>query len=447
MRNTGKKGISTRTINLLYFMIVLVLSIVVLGTYDILQHKYTKAVTIQEAMVACNDAARALQNESDELTLCANDYIDTLAMKPVLKYYGIIDGNMRESEIEKAKKYNVDCSSLVEALKLSDDLAMRETHAFALIGAATGTLWKMPEQVKDYSLSEREDALSASEKIELARKMIHGKEYNESKRAIYKKIDDFEKVVISAAENDLITVTRGVKDYITILHCVAGICNALSLIMAIVLYKKVTLVLMGYIEAIVKNEYIRPCGTSELRYLANVFNDYIKLRNKERSELKEWANSDALTRISNRRAIEEFIKGKLADKSVGGALIFLDIDDFKNINDTFGHSAGDGVLRCVAEKIGSSFRGSDFAGRFGGDEFIIWMNNVTFADAEFIKKRINGLMGTAKTGDVKIDYTLSAGITFKCDGDDYEKIVGRADRALYARKKSGKSGCSIYTEC
>lgn len=427
-------------------MIVLILSIVVLGTYDILQHKYTKAITIQETMVACNDAAKALQNDSDELTLCVNDYIDTLEEKPLNEYYKIIDEKQREKEIEKVEKYDVDCTALSEALALSDELAIRETHAFALIGKAIGTFDSMPDMVRNYSLPEREEALSDNEKISLAHKMIHSREYNDSKRAIYGKIDEFEDVVINAAEENLITVTSDVKEYMTTLHWVAGICNILSLLMAVILYKKVTQVLVNYIESIGKNEYIKAQGTSELRYLANVFNDCIRLRNNERAKLKESANSDSLTKISNRRAIEEFIKEKLSDEASGGALIFLDIDNFKSINDTFGHGAGDEVLKCVAGKIKSGFRGSDFAGRFGGDEFIIWMDNVTLSNAEFIKERIKSLMGTANSGDVAIRYTLSAGITFKCENDDYETIVARADRALYERKKSGKSGCSIYTE-
>ena len=100
-------------------------------------------------MMACNDAANTLQSESDELTVCINNYVDGAAEESMRQYYTIIDNKLREKEIEKAEKYNVNCTALREALKLSDELAERETHAFKLVSMANETLETAPIQVKN----------------------------------------------------------------------------------------------------------------------------------------------------------------------------------------------------------------------------------------------------------------------------------------------------------
>ena len=143
-------------------------------------------------LITCNDAANLFQRESDELTFCVNRYISDQSDNSLSEYFNIIDNQLREKEIEKAKKYNIDCSSLEDALQLSDELSQRETHAFKLITLANNTISSAPHQVRDYVLPEGEEILPRDKKIELAKKLIESKEYNSFKRNIYNKIDEFE---------------------------------------------------------------------------------------------------------------------------------------------------------------------------------------------------------------------------------------------------------------
>ena len=202
-----------------------------------------------------------------------------------------------------------------------------------------------------------------------------------------------------------------------------------------------------YIKSISKNQTVSPYGTSELVYLAQAFNEYIETQNKEREQLRHKAEKDSLTKAANRSALENFISHKLNSQNSDGALIFLDVDEFKTINDTYGHDAGDAVLKFLVNELRSNFRENDFIGRFGGDEFVVWLDKTTVANIDLIKSRLYNLnQKSVEFGNIKISISVSAGITFCKSGDKFEDVLKRADVALYQKKKNGKKGCFIYEE-
>ena len=398
-------------------------------------------------LITCNDAANLFQRESDELTFCVNRYLSDQSDNSLSEYFNIIDNQLREKEIEKAKKYNIDCSSLEDALQLSDELSQRETHAFKLITLANNTIPSAPHQVRDYILPKDEEILPSNEKIDLAKKLIESKEYNSFKRNIYNKIDEFEYKILYDAEEKLVAETKSISVYLKYQYLFQGIENILVFLMAILLYKKVTVVLRKYIKSISKNQSISPDGTAELVYLAKVFNQYTETRNKEQEQLRYKAENDSLTKAANRSALENFISTKLNSKSSDGALVFLDVDEFKTINDTYGHDAGDAVLKFLVNELRKNFRENDFVGRFGGDEFGIWLDNVTESNIDLIKSRLHDLNQKSVVFDNnKIDMSISAGVTFCKSGDKFEDVLKRADVALYQKKKNGKKGCFVYEE-
>ncbi len=103
--------------------------------------------------------------------------------------------------------------------------------------------------------------------------------------------------------------------------------------LALLLYRQVTVVLRKYIRSISRDEAITPGGTSELRYLAAVINQYVALQSQRQKELRTIAELDALTQIPNRRALEDFMRRMFQRGDMHGALVLLDVDDFKRIND------------------------------------------------------------------------------------------------------------------
>ena len=157
---------------------------------------------------------------------------------------------------------------------------------------------------------------------------------------------------------------------------------------------------------------------------------------EERLEIK--ATMDGLTRLYNKESAEERI-GRLLQEDLCGTLILLDIDDFKTVNDRYGHDRGDGVLRTVAGCLRDGCREDDVLGRIGGDEMLIYMRNsgeqeLAVRKLEEVQKRLNVL----PEGWPRV--TISAGVAcYPADGDDYSALFHAADQAMYTAKRSGKN--------
>lgn len=162
------------------------------------------------------------------------------------------------------------------------------------------------------------------------------------------------------------------------------------------------------------------------------------------------ANHDALTGLPNRRLLQELMTHSLYQSQRNGskmALLFLDLDDFKIINDTKGHDFGDEVLKQVALRLSASLRKSDILARIGGDEFIVLLENVENIDQ--IKRAAEKILNCLKeVFTIKgHDFTISTSIgisQFPDDGNDAQTLIKKADLALYQTKVVGKSCYAFY---
>lgn len=120
--------------------------------------------------------------------------------------------------------------------------------------------------------------------------------------------------------------------------------------------KKITLVLEDYTNSISENKSVEPKGTVELQYLGKAVNDYIEMQNIKQNELRYKAETDPLTQVANRRTLEEFMDKKLQQKGSRCAFLFFDVDEFKSINDSYGHDVGDEELKKLVEEVKNKFR-------------------------------------------------------------------------------------------
>ncbi|MGF2616416.1 diguanylate cyclase [Rossellomorea vietnamensis] len=170
-------------------------------------------------------------------------------------------------------------------------------------------------------------------------------------------------------------------------------------------------------------------------------------------KLKRLASYDGLTNVYNRTCFLENAES-VVDSSVNGAsLILFDIDHFKQVNDTFGHEAGDTVLSQVARTAESHLRPHDLLGRYGGEEFIILLPETPLEEAFLIA---NQLRITIASNLVKVDrkpvqVTSSFGISFISGKEGFsqeslKEAVGKADEALYAAKRNGRNNVQVFVE-
>ncbi len=168
--------------------------------------------------------------------------------------------------------------------------------------------------------------------------------------------------------------------------------------------------------------------------------DELRSRNEELSRL---ATVDQLTELPNRRYLSDQIEGMirtgLADSSC--AVMLIDIDHFKRVNDTFGHESGDAVLQEIGRRVRTAVRGSDVVGRWGGEEFLALLPETQLAEAEMVAERLR--MGIAARpfelpGGPDIRVTASVGVAL-ARAAEVRGLVGLADEALYEAKSSGRN--------
>lgn len=163
-------------------------------------------------------------------------------------------------------------------------------------------------------------------------------------------------------------------------------------------------------------------------------------------ELEKRAQVDQLTELLNKATAQELIEMRLAAGNRSGkhgALMMIDVDNFKTVNDRYGHAAGDRVLAEIGRVIRNSFRGADVAGRVGGDEFMVFAQDIDSAEAALhLAERIDAQIGSVP--DLP-DVSLSTGIAlFPSHGKHFEELYNAADAALYQVKRSGKAACRLY---
>jgi diguanylate cyclase (GGDEF)-like protein len=162
-------------------------------------------------------------------------------------------------------------------------------------------------------------------------------------------------------------------------------------------------------------------------------------------ELERQARTDPLTGLLNRRAfVEEMrIRLSIARRTVRpSALVYVDVDNFKPVNDTHGHAMGDAVLRRIADRIRRSIRAGDIVARLGGDEFAVWLDEadpdgVRRKGLELLKMR-EDLAECSGTPDRPLGFSIGAAIVDPVSTETIDELIERADSAMYAAKHGGK---------
>jgi len=156
--------------------------------------------------------------------------------------------------------------------------------------------------------------------------------------------------------------------------------------------------------------------------------------------LADLTKRDSMTRFFNHESIIMHLKQQIQVSSLTGnplCVLILDVDDFKKINDEFGHLKGDEVLLMIAKSINCSVRESDIIGRYGGEEFFLIFPNTTLEDAVMVSERVRRSVEEAGIQN-NIRVTISGGLALY-DGDGADEIIRKSDKRLYTAKRNGKN--------
>lgn len=185
-------------------------------------------------------------------------------------------------------------------------------------------------------------------------------------------------------------------------------------------------------------------------YIA-IFTDISSLKEADK-KIHFYANHDVLTKLANRVQFESHLKSTIESckrRESKMALFFIDLDKFKDVNDTYGHTVGDEMLKTVAKILEQSIRKEDFIARLGGDEFVLIIKDVKNSeDMITLACKLNENIKEPITLDDKVFFmTLSIGISiFPDHGKDSEDLIKNSDAAMYVVKENGRNGYRLYSQ-
>ena len=221
-----------------------------------------------------------------------------------------------------------------------------------------------------------------------------------------------------------------------------------SAVMMLAEEEDIAIVIKG-MELGVNDYFMYPVDKSELKARVKTQLRRKRYQDDLRAELEEsvdLSTKDGLTGVFNRRYFDIHVrqiveKSKETNKPV--CIMMFDVDHFKQVNDTYGHPAGDAVLKTLASTLKSSFRITDLIARYGGEEFIVLLNNIDLQNclpvAEKTRSLIEGTEFTIPAQVSVIHKTISIGVAEYHQGDTVEEFISKADKALYEAKETGRN--------
>jgi diguanylate cyclase (GGDEF)-like protein/PAS domain S-box-containing protein len=189
-------------------------------------------------------------------------------------------------------------------------------------------------------------------------------------------------------------------------------------------------------------------GGNEEPYVVTIQADISERRELE-ARLAHEATRDPLTGVMNRGALMTQLELALMQRQSRLGMLFIDLDYFKSVNDTFGHEAGDAVLSTIAKRILDAVREGDVVGRLGGDEFVVMCHDVTStSEAVDVAERLRAAVAqpiSIRGGTASVD--ASVGVALARAGDDAATLMRSADKASYAAKQAGRGRVAVAEEC
>jgi diguanylate cyclase (GGDEF)-like protein len=208
------------------------------------------------------------------------------------------------------------------------------------------------------------------------------------------------------------------------------------------------------LEAGADDYLTKPFDAQELRMRLRAGRRILDLRDelvRAREIIREQARKDSLTQLCTRATVletlhQELVRAqRMVDRETPVSVVLADLDHFKQINDTYGHLAGDAVLRETARRMRDAIRPYDSIGRYGGEEFLLVLSDCDTAGAVALAQRL--LLAVSKEvivlAEGTVSVTLSAGVATSGAMQDAEKLVGAADAALYRAKRGGRDRVEV----
>ena len=398
--------------------------------------------------ILCENAAKQLQDGADYLTEQVRLYAMTGETEYLDLYFKEADVTQRrEKALEELKTYfdNEEIlQPLQEAMDASSRLMETEYYSMKLVLSSKNQDGEQPTQLKDVTLSEADQQLSSEEKAEKAQLMVCNSEYQNARVAITEDVTRCMNTLIEKTKNRQGRADTVFSDMYLKLEIGVAVLAVLMLAICIMVRRMVVIPLISYNESIQKGCTFKVIGAAELQKLAETYNRVFEENKETQKLIRHQAEHDALTDALNRGSFEKLLQiYENGEKPF--ALVLIDVDTFKEVNDIYGHATGDAILKKVVGLLKQTFRSIDYICRIGGDEFAIIMAEINEEHQELVREKLNTVNCELAKADKEVPaVSLSVGIAFSDRKNPGEDIFKDADAALYRVKKNGRNGCEVY---
>ena len=440
-----RSGISLRVVHVWLIVITIVMSAAMVYSTIRLSSSFMRVTDAMEDHLELEKAALELMDASDYLTEKVQRFTIGGNRRFMDEYFEeAFESHRREEALARmSTEPAADAAreKLEKAMDASVKLMDQEYYAMRLVVEAKGYT-DCPQQLYDVVLSEGDAVLLPEEKMTRATELVLNDDYYDQKDRV--------RAGMQESMEEIDKLTRNIE-----FTELAELQSDLSLVRVIILLLVATIVFMVWLTArlginpvlravdrIKADSPIPEVGANEFRYLAQEYNKMYAAYKSSIERLNFKASHDALTGVYNRAGYELLLSS--VDLSNTYMLLF-DVDDFKSINDTYGHEAGDKALEKLAEVLKSNFRADDHICRIGGDEFVVFMVHTNGLQKDLVSTKIDHINDQLKCPDKKVPYfSVSVGVACGADAVDAESLFERADEAMYQSKKGGKQTYTFY---
>ena len=444
------KGIKIRNFNTCMIVVACVLYAMLIYATTQMTARYNAFVKYNEEHIACHEAAAQMNAASDYLTEQVRLFTQNMDIHHMELYFQEADiDRRREKAIAILKQYeptDEELQALEAARGSSLDLMEREIYAMKLIVVANGyDEAQIPEDVRKVQLLHYDKQLSSQQQIARARDLVYNRGYMDAKALIKAHGDHFVDSLMRHTAQRQRSSMEALDESLLRQRILISMLFIMNIVTFLVITMLIVKPLSVYMQCIRDKMRLETTGAYEFKYFAMTYNDIYELNEANKAMLMHKATHDPLTGIMNRGAFDS-MKDFLKQSSKPMALLLVDIDHFKSVNDTYGHEMGDRVLQKVGQLLQGSFRSGDYPVRFGGDEFLVILNDFDEVNRSTIKRKLELITRQLEgTADGLPQVTLSVGVAFSKQGYS-DTLFKQADKALYAVKEAGRNGVKFYDE-
>ena len=410
-----------------------------LSVYNVLEEKTEMATKGQED-------AREMQEASDYLTEQVRCFVETGEKQYLDAYFEESDVTRRRDnavkDLGEMFAGTTEFEALQQAGRQSVILMDTEYHAMRLVVEAYGyDLSEYPEVIRKTALSREDAALSPEEKLMKARQLVFDDNYHLQKTIISAKTHECLNDLLGELQDHQVETAN---QFGFIIRVEQALIIALILMVIIIVTLTTWQVIGPLVRAIPRIRDDKPLpvnGAEEFRYLANTYNKMYEENKSQKEELAYEASHDQLTGVFNRKGFEKVMEDVNHTRI---AILLIDVDRFKQINDTYGHAEGDKLLSHLTGILGVNFRTGDMLCRVGGDEFVMFLPGVGPEHRDRIEAKIREInqILTRGSGDVP-PTSISVGVAFG-ENEDAMEVYKKADIALYRVKENGRCGVDFF---